>query len=116
MARSVAVRYLVAAIAFLAAAIWFGVGLKDGFACLLVFVLALQALRLYQLRSGMRSRRAPSRRERPSRYEPSPVEMPRPLPASPPAASERDRTRPSGRVFDGGREEIGWPVPSEATW
>ena len=112
MARSVAERYLVAAIAFVAAATWFGVGLEDGFACLLAFVLALQAVRLYQRRSSVRSRRAPSRRERPSRYESSPEEKERPLPA----ASGRDRTRPSGHVYDGGREEIGWPVPSKATW
>lgn len=112
MARSVAKRYLVAAFAFMAAAIWLGVGLTSGFACLLVFVLALQAVRLYQRRSTVRSRRTRSRREQPSRYESSPEEKDRPLPAAP----GRHRARPSGHVYDGGREEIGWPVPSEATW
>ncbi len=116
--RSVVERYLVAAFAFMAAAIWLGVGLKNGFACLLVFVLASQAVRLYQQRSGSRGHRAGSRHERPSRERSS-----RPKRAS---VKERDipiptpprieRPRPSGRVYDGGHEEIGWPVPSEATW
>jgi hypothetical protein len=112
VARSVAERYLVAAFSFVAAATWLGVGLANGLACLLVFVLALQAVRLYQRRSSARSRRAPSRRGRPSRYEPSPEEKERPLPAT----SRRDRNRPSGRVYDGGRDEIGWPVTREASW
>lgn len=111
MLRSVAERYLVAAIAFVAAATWFGVGLENGFACLLVFVLTLHAVRLYQRRSSVRSRRAGSRREGPSRYESS-LEEKDTLPTS----SGRDRPRPSGRVYDGGREEIGWSVASEATW
>ena len=112
MARLVAERYLVAAFAFLAAATWLGVGLENGFACLLVFVLALQAVRLYQRRSSVRSRRAPARRARPSDYEPSHEKMDAPLPV----ASGRDRTPRSGRVYDGGREESGWPVTSEVTW
>ena len=112
MARLVAERYLVATFAFLAAATWLGVGLENGFACLLVFVLSLQAGRLYQRRSSVRSRRAPSRRARPSDYEPSPEETDTPLPVT----SGRDRTRRSGRVYDGGREEIGWPVAGEVTW
>jgi hypothetical protein len=111
--RSVAARYLVAAFAFMAAAIWFGLSLTGGFACLLVFVLALQAVRLYQRRSDLRSRRSPARRERPSRHEVALAEQE--IALSPPP-SRRDRSRSSGRVYDGGREEIGWPVPNEATW
>jgi hypothetical protein len=112
VARSVAERYLVAAFAFVAAATWLGVGLEHGLACLLVFVLAVQAVRLYQRRSSARSRHAPLRRERPSHYEPSPQKKDTPLPAT----SRRVRSRPSGRVYDGGREEIGRPVASEASW
>ena len=111
MARSVAVRYLVAAFAFLAAAIWFGVGLKDGFACLLAFVLAFQAVRLYQLRSSVRSRRAPSRREKASRHQPSLEQTDTRLPD----ATRSVRTGRSGRVYDVGREQTAWPLPSEAT-
>lgn len=102
MARSVAERYLVAATAFVAAATWLGVGLTNGLACLFVFVLALQAVRAYQRRSGSRRPRAGSRRERPSRSEP--------------AVSGRHRTLPSGRLYDGKREDLGWPVTSEVTW
>ena len=116
MATSVAVRYLVGAFAFLAAAIWFGVGLKDGFACLLAFVLALQAVRLYQLRSSVRSRRAPSKREGRSRYERPLEEADTPLPTPLSTSSRRVRARPSGRVYDGGHDETGWPLPSDATW
>lgn len=60
MARSAVKRYLLAAFAFMAAAIWFGEGLTNGFACLLVFELALQAARLYQRRSSVHGRRAPA--------------------------------------------------------
>ena len=111
MARSVAGRYLVAAFAFMAAATWLGVGLKGGFTCLLVFVLAFQAVRLSQGRNDSRSRRAGSRRERSPRYEPLTGEETDLLL---PEASGRDRSRPSNRVYDGD-QEFGWPMASEAT-
>lgn len=102
MARSVAARYLMAASAFMATAIWVGVGLSGGFTCLFVFVLALQAVRLYQRRSESRNRRSTPRRERPF------------APSAPPA--RRERSRSTGRIYDGDREELAWPVASEATW
>ena len=116
MARSAAERYLVAAFVFLDAAIWLGVGLKNGFACLLAFVLTFQAVRLYQLRSSVRGRRASRRRERPSRYAPSHEETDGPLPTPRPTASAGGRSQPSGHVYDGGREETARPLPSEANW
>lgn len=113
MVRSVAARYLVAAFAFMAAATWVGVGLTGGFTCLFVFVLALQAVRLYQRRSDSRSHRSSPRRERPSHHEPDWAEERIP-PSGPPV--QRERSRPLARVYDGDREELGWPVASEATW
>lgn len=112
MVRLVAARYLVAAFAFMAAATWVGVSLTGGFMCLFVFVLALQAVRLYQRRSDSRDRRSNSRRERPSGHEP---ERAAEMSASSAPPARRDRSRPSGRVYDGDREELSWPVPS-ATW
>ncbi len=113
MVRSVAERYLVAAFAFMAAATWFGVSLTSGFACLFVFVLAFQVVRAYQRRSRSRTRNAGSAAERRSRYEYRSVEE-TDLPV--PAARESDRARSSRRVYDGDRENLGWPVASEATW
>jgi hypothetical protein len=112
VARSVAARYFVAAFAFMAAATWVGISLTGGFMCLFVFMLALQAVRLYQRRSDSHSRPA-SRHERPSRYMPVAAEE---RSGSSPAAPPRDRSRSTGRVYDEDREEIGWPVASEATW
>jgi hypothetical protein len=115
--RSVAERYLVAAFAFMAAAIWLGVSLTSGFACLFVFVLASQAVRLYQQRSGSDSRHAGSRRERPSRERSSySNRVSTKEKDSIPAAPRIERPRPSGRLYDGDREEFGRPVASEATW
>lgn len=111
MARSAVKRYLVAAFAFMAAAIWFGVGLKNGFACLLVFELALQAARLYQRRSSVHSRRAPAGRERPSSYPTGLVET-----EAHSMGARRTRTPSSGRVYDGRGQDIRWPVATEATW
>jgi hypothetical protein len=113
VARSVVGRYLVAAFAFLAAAVWLGVSLKSGFTCLLVFVLAFQAVRLYQRRSDSRRRRPRSTRERPSLYEPARAEE---TIVSSPAPSRRVRPQPSDAIYDGDREDAGWPVASEATW
>lgn len=116
--RSVVARYLVPAFAFMAAAIWLGVGLKSGFACLLVFVLAFQAVRLYQQRSGSSGHRAGSRRAQPSRKRParhkrtSATERDISIPAAP----RIERPRPSARLYDGDRERLGQPVASEATW
>jgi hypothetical protein len=111
--RSVAARYLVAAFAFMAAAIWFGLSLTGSFACLLVFVLALQVGRVYQRRSDLRSRRSPARRERPSRHE---VAMAEEEIAPSPPPPRHARSRSSGRVYDGGREDFANPVASEAAW
>jgi hypothetical protein len=116
--RSVAARYLVAAFAFMAAAIWLGVGMTSGFACLFVFVLASQAVRLYQLRSGSSGHRASSRRERPARERPSRPkrESAKERDISIPAAPRIERPRPSARVYDGDRERLAQPVASEAAW
>lgn len=113
MARSVTARYLVAAFAFMAAATWLAVSLTSGFTCLFVFVLAFQAVRLHQRRSGSRSRRSAPRRERPTRYESTTGDE---RDISPPAASRSNRSRPTGHIYDGDREELGWPVATEATW
>lgn len=113
MTRSVAERYLVAAFAFMAAATWLGVGLQAGFECLLVFCLAFQAVRLYQRRTGSRGRAAKRRRDRGRLYAPTSAE---PHDMSPLAAPGSDRARRSGRVYDGGHEDSGWPVATEATW
>ena len=112
MVRSVAERYAVAAFAFMAAATWLGVGLTSGFACLFVFVMASQAVRLCQRRPSSRSRRVSSSRERRPRSRPASAEERSAFQTAP----GRDRSRPSGRVFDGGREELGRPVQSEAAW
>jgi hypothetical protein len=112
VARSMVARYLVAAFAFMAAATWLGVGLQGGFTCLLVFVLALQAVRLYQRRSGSHRRPARSPRDRPPRHLPA-HEKERLI--SPPRAAVGDRSRASARLYDGDRDGLGWPVPSEAT-
>lgn len=111
MARSIAARYAVGAFAFMAAATWLGVGLISGLSCLFVFVLAFQAVRVYQGRSSSAARRRGSRRERPSRHERASVEK---RESSPPGASRTDRQRPRGRIYDGDREEFGRPVASEA--
>jgi hypothetical protein len=104
---------LVAAFAFMAAATWVGISLTGGFTCLIVFVLALQAVRLYQRRTDSRSRRSASRPQRASRHEPALAEEKSISSAAPP---RRDRSRSTGRVYDADRERIGWPVASEATW
>jgi hypothetical protein len=108
----VAARYLVAVFAFMAAATWVGVSLTSGFTCLLIFVLAFQVTRLYQRRSDSRSRGSRAKRERAVQHEPDWAEE-RIESASP---ARRDRSRPAGRVYDGDREELGWPVAREATW
>jgi len=113
VARSVAARYLIAAFAFMDAALWLGISLSDSFICLLVFVLTLHAVRLYQRRSHVRRRRTSSRRERPYRYEPAPAEETITTSPSPPP---RERSQPSGEIYDGDREEVGWPTAGEATW
>jgi hypothetical protein len=110
---TVAKRYAVAALAFGAAAIWFGLGLIHGFVCLFAFVLALQAVRLYQRRGDRRGRRTGSRRERPSRYEAAST-MERDV--SPRSGRGSDRPLSPGRVYDGDREEPAWPLSREATW
>lgn len=102
--RSAAKRYALAALAFLAAAIWLGVSLTNGLACLIVFVVALQATQLYQRRSRARTRTASERRNRPARHEPAVTETQRTLF---PSVSEHDRSRASGRIYDGDRESFG---------
>jgi membrane protein implicated in regulation of membrane protease activity len=98
-------RYLVAAFAFIAAATWVGISLTGGLKCLFVFVLALQAVRLYQ-----RRRRPASRRERPSREQAALAEE---KIISSPVPPRRDRSRSSG-VYSGNRQADGWPMASEA--
>ena len=71
-------RYLVGAVAFTAAALWFGVGLVRALECLLVFALAVLVVAALQRREevnarsarrtgGARRRRASSSRGRPGR-------------------------------------------------
>ena len=110
--RSAAKRYAVAALAFLAAATWLGVSVTHGIACLFAFVLALHIVTVYQRRSASKSRGASARRDRPSRYDATPVKEDG---VSHPTAAS-DRSRPARRIYDGGREEFSWPVASEATW
>jgi hypothetical protein len=111
--KSVAARYLIAAFAFMDAALWLGISLSSSFTCLFVFVLTFQAVRLYQRRSDLRRRRTRSRRERPSHAEA--VLTKEPI-ASSPRPSRPARSQPSAEIYDGHREEVGWPVASEATW
>jgi hypothetical protein len=105
-------RYLVAAFAFIAAATWVGISLTGGLKCLFVFVLALQAVRLYQRRSDLRSRRSSPRREHPSRDQ---AALAKGQSISAPVPARRDRSRSAG-VYDGNRQAGGWPVASEAAW
>ena len=112
MVRSVAERYAVGAVAFMAAATWLGVGLTNAFICLFVFVLGVRAAHLYQLRSSSRTRNA-SRSDPRRHREPASTHEPRTSPAREPA---RERDRRSGRLYDGAHEDLGWPVPSEARW
>lgn len=115
MVRSAAKRYAVAAMSFLAAAVWLGVSVTHGIACLLAFVLALQAMGLYQRRqqSGSHRRRVSSARARHPRHQAPPAHE---REVSHPVASASDRPQPSRRIYDGGREDFSWPVPREATW
>jgi hypothetical protein len=113
VARSVVERYAVAAFAFMAAAIWLGVSLTGGFTCLFVFVVALQAVRLYQRRSDVRTRRRDSRREPRSRPEHAAAEQ-RAFP--PPLASASARSQPAARVYDGDREQFSRPAATQASW
>jgi hypothetical protein len=108
--RSAIARYLVAAFAFIAAATWVGISLTGGLKCLFVFVLALQAVRLYQRRHDQRSRRPASRRERPSREQAALAEE---KIISSPVPPRRDRSRSSG-VYSGNRQADDWPMASEA--
>jgi hypothetical protein len=112
VARSVAQRYLVAAFAFTAAATWLGVSVTGGFACLFVFVIAFQAVRVYQRRRRAGARRARSRRESVYIYDPPSAEA---QGLSRPVAQGHGRPQRSGRLYDGARESAGWPVVSEAT-
>lgn len=111
--RSVAERYAVAGFAFLAAAVWLGVGLIHGFACLFVFVLAFRAVRLYQRRSDSPGRVQASRRERQPRHPRVAAEEPS---ASPRRSRAADRPASSRRLYDADRDESGWMVASEPTW
>ena len=110
--RSAAKRYAVAAMAFLAAATWLGVSVMRGIACLSVFVLAVQAVGLYQ-RRGSSGRRLSATRNRPPRRKAVPA---RERPVSAPVTSAKNLTQSSRRIYDGGRDDLGWPVVSEATW
>jgi hypothetical protein len=51
-------RYLIAAIAFAAAAVWTGLGLASAFECLLVFLIAVLVVAALQRRSDVAARRA----------------------------------------------------------
>jgi hypothetical protein len=112
--RSVAARYLVASFAFMAAAAWLGVSLTGGFTCLLVFLVAFQAVRLQQRRSDSLNRRASSaraNRARPTR-ERHGLAAAQTVPSR--SAFRNERSQPLGRVYDGDREDIGWSSASEA--
>lgn len=111
--RSVAERYAVAAFAFLAAAVWLGVGLISGFACLLVFLLAAQAVRLYQQRSDAREEAQTSSRERRSRDSRIVAEEPS---SSRRRSRSADRPASSRRLYDADREDLAWPAVGESSW
>jgi hypothetical protein len=105
--RAVAERYAVAAAAFLAAAVWLGVGVIHGFVCLFAFVVVAQAVRLYQRRSDSPARgRGPSGSRRSSR--PRSTAGGRRRPAKAPASQ--------GNLYDSEREESAWGVSSEPAW
>jgi hypothetical protein len=79
MLRSALERSAVAAVAFVAAATWLGVGLTHGLACLLVAGIASLGTRAYQRRSRVDARRRSRRpvaetRRAPSRPRPEPLE------------------------------------------
>lgn len=115
MARALVARYLVAGFAFMVSAAWFGLSLQSGFECLLVFVLALQAVRFYQRRRGSRTGTVRQRRGRDRAYLHDPASTePRNVPPS--ATAGHDRTRRSGRVYDGLETDFDWPVANKASW
>lgn len=100
--RSVAERYAVAVVAFMAAAVWLGVSVFRGLECLFVFVAAAQALRLYERRRDS-DRRSRSRQ----------------VPARAPGTASRQRTtaRPaSPRLYDDERATPDRPVASSSGW
>jgi hypothetical protein len=111
--RAVAQRYAVAAAAFLAAAVWLGVGVIHGFMCLFAFVFVAQAVRLYQRRTDSPARGHASSPSRHSARPRSTVEERDPAPrgtrsAKPPTSH--------GRIYDSDREEPAWQVSSEPAW
>jgi hypothetical protein len=110
---SVVERYVLAVLAFVAAAVWLGVGLIHGFACLFAFVLTFQAVRLYQRRSDSKSRRTRISHERRSRDK---LAVTQERDVSTAARRGGRRSIPSGRVYDGDLEESDWPVSREARW
>lgn len=97
MVRSVAERYAVAAFAFMAAATWLGVGVVHGLLCLLVALVASQAVRIYQRRSGTRAA-ATSRQRRRTR-----------------PAQRTERPRRAG-LYDAGTDDFDWPTAGDAAW
>lgn len=97
MNRSVTERYAIAAAAFMAAAVWLGVGLVNGFLCLFVFLLAGQAVRIYQRRDDARERAVDRRRQQTRRR---------------PAAERPSRSVP----YDTDREQLDWQAVGDAAW
>jgi len=109
--KSVAQRYLIAAVAFVAVAPWLGVGIVSGLECLLAFVLTLLVVGVVQRRrlvaEGGRARR-------PTRSRP-PARRPR-------TADARDR-RPARRAaeppmafYDDEAATGDWPRFAESNW
>ena len=105
-------RYLVAAVVFVLAGVWLGVGLIKGLECLLAFLLALLVVAVVQRRQSVaergrserlvgsrrhdRSRRAADRRD------------------ERPAGRSGSRSRPSGRpLYDDDADSGDWPLLAE---
>ena len=105
-------RYLIAALVFVFAGVWLGVGLIKGLECLLAFLLALLVVAVVQRRQSVaergrshqaagshrhdRGRRAADRRD------------------ERPAGRSGSRSRPSRRpLYDDDADSGDWPLPAE---
>jgi hypothetical protein len=107
--KSIAQRYLIATVFFVAAELWVGIGLLSGLQCLLAFTLAsavvavVQRRRLVAARGRARaSARGGARRSRPAAA--APRTRPRPLPPEP---------KP---LYDDDSASVGWPQMARDRW
>jgi uncharacterized membrane protein YhiD involved in acid resistance len=104
-------RYLIAAVVFVFAGVWLGVGLIKGLECLLAFLLALLVAAVVQRRQSVaergRSQRAGSRRHDRSRRTANRRD-------DRPAGRSGSRSRPSPRpLYDDNADSGDWPLLAE---